>query len=1030
MKKSILLLSALIINQLSAQNPEIKPNDGARTVNFGSIRARAIGPAVMSGRVSDVDGVASKPEIIYVGGANGGVWKSNSAGANFRPVFDDYQQAIGKIRIDQTHPDTVWVGTGEPWVRNSVGVGTGIYVSKNGGSTWEFKGLKNSERIAGIEINPKNSNEIFVGVQGALWSDSPERGVFKSADFGKTWEKILYVDEKTGCADLAMNPQDPSVMFAAMWDHRRRPDFFNSGGAGSALYKTTDGGKNWTKVTGGGFPTSTLGRIAVAIAPSNPKVIYATVECQKKEEKGLYKSTDGGATWKWINADFNVTVRPFYFSRLNVDPNDEKTVIKAGLQAAISNDGGVTFRNIQSGVHSDMHAFWFNPKNSKNIVIGTDGGAYISHDGGYLFKMCNDLPLSQFYHISVDDETPYNIYGGLQDNNSWYGPNESVGGVKNQDWMPTTGGDGFYAFRHPANKNIIFSESQGGDLARYDKSNGLTKDIKPLAKQGEPEYRWNWNAPIALSPTNPNRMYFACQFLFRTDDMGDTWTKISPDLTTNDVKRQDKKTGGFSPDWSGAETNTTIVQIAESPLDGNMIWCGTDDGNLQLTTNGGKTWTNLAKNINAPAGLWVSHIEPSRFDKNTCYVTIDGHRSGDQKPYVFRTTDGGKSFLSLNTEGVESYLHCITEDVVNRELLFLGSEMGLYISIDGGKSFKHFKNNIPKTAVMKMVVHPKELDLVIGTHGRGVFIIDDLNPLRALSREIAEKEFHLFEVKPKIYNFRKPISSGFYGAGNFYGENAESNIQVTFYQKKRHASGDFKVELYDQAGKLMQSVPAPKSLGINIVDLQSAFPPAKLPPTSNYEALFRGILPPRLPEGNYSVKITKGDQIMTAPLVIKFSDDCPFPAADRKVQQDAAMKVYNLSNELGYYFYQNKSLHEQAEKAATGLTDAALAKQLTDFATDLKKYNASITTLDGDFYVASGESLREEMAKNYYAIVGFVGKPSAAHLEKLTYLTGEVAKVKTKFDGFIATMNKLNEGLTKATKQPLKVRTMTEFLEK
>jgi photosystem II stability/assembly factor-like uncharacterized protein len=1028
---AFILSNVLIFNTLEAQNPEIKPQVDARSVSFGGLRARSIGPAVMSGRASDVDGVEKDPAILYVGGANGGVWKSSSGGASFRPVFDEHPQAIGKIRIDQNHPDTVWVGTGEPWVRNSVGVGTGIYVSRNGGSTWEFKGLPNSERIANVLINPTNSNEIFVAVQGALWSDSQERGVYKSSDFGKTWEKIFYIDPQTGCADLAMDPKNPSVMYAAMWEHRRRPDFFNSGGKSSGLFKTTDGGKTWNKIQGGGFPASMLGRIGIGLAPSNSNTLYVSVEAEKKEDKGLYKTTDAGKTWTKTNSDFNMTVRPFYFSRITVDPTNENKLIKAGLQAIISEDGGKTFRSVGSGVHGDMHAFYFSPKNPKMMTVATDGGVYISQDGGYLWRHCQDLPFAQFYHVSIDNDEPYNVYGGLQDNNSWYAPNETSGGTKNQDWMPTSGGDGFYMFRHPTNKNMVFSESQGGDLTRYDKSNGLQKDIKPMAKVGEPEYRWNWNTPIALSQTNPNRMYYACQFLFKSEDMGDNWTKISPDLTTNDPKRQDKKTGGFSSDWSGAETNTTIVQIAESPLDGNIVWCGTDDGNVQVSMDGGKNWANQTKNLGVPAGLWISHIEPSHFDKNVCYVTVDGHRSGNMKPYILKTVDGGKTFTMLNTEGVESYVHCLNEDLVNRELLFLGTEMGLYVSIDAGRSFKLFKNNIPKTAVMKMAIHPKEHDLVIGTHGRGIFILDDITPLRVLTREVAEKDFHLFETKSKVINMRKPISNGFYGAGNFYGENPSSEIQIIYYQKKRHTFGEMTLEVYDPKGKLIKSITAGKSAGINVLDFPTYLSIPKAAPTTNLEAMGRGMFPPSLAEGVYTFKIKKGKEEYPGSFEIKYSDDCPYPAADRKIQQELSMKILGMVEQVGYSFYQLKSMHEQADKTAKLMetTDKKMAKQLTDFARETEKYKATLTALDGDFYIAATENLREDLSRLYAAIVGFPGKPSETSMQRLTYFEGKIKEVQTKFDAYSAQVNKLNEGLVKAQKMPLKIKTLQEFKE-
>ena len=1025
-----LIVAHLLIAHLSiAQNPEIKPENTPRSISFGGLRTRSIGPALMSGRVSDVEGVDKNPAILYIGAANGGVWKSLSGGASFRPIFDDYPQSIGKIRVDQKHPDTVWVGTGESWVRNSTSVGTGIYVTKNGGSTWEFKGLPTSERISNIQIDPNNSNIIYVAVQGALWHDSPDRGVYKSIDFGKTWEKILYIDEKTGAADLAMDPKTPSVLYCAMWEHRRRPDFFSSGGKGSGLFKSTDSGKTWNKILNG-LPAGNYGRIGIGLAPSNPNVLYISLECEKKDDKGIYKSLDGGATWKKTSTDFNTTVRPFYFSRLTVDPTNENKVIKAGLQAIISEDGGNTFRMIYSGVHSDMHAFYINPINPKFITMGTDGGAYISQDGGYLWKHCLDLPLSQFYHVSVDNDEPYNVYGGLQDNGSWFAPNEQGGGVKSHDWNMSSYGDGFYVFRHPTDKDVVFSESQGGDLVRFDKKTGTQKDIKPMPKIGEPEFRWNWNAPISISPNNPNRMYFGAQFLFMSENSGDSWSKISYDLTTNDPKRQDKKTGGLSPDWSGAETNTTIITIAESPKDEKLIWVGTDDGHVQITTDGGKAWANVTANIAVPKGLWISHVEPSHFDKNVCYVTIDGHRSGDKKPYIFKTTDLGKTWLPLNTEGLDAYALCIREDLQNKELLFLGTEFGLFVSIDEGKSWKRFTNGLPKTGIPHMVIHPKEHDLVIATHGRGIHILDDITPLRSLTREIAEKDFYLFETKPKIYKLRRG-SSSYDGAGNFAGENPSSEIQIIYYQKKRHTFGDITMELFDPSGKLIKNVPAGKSAGINVVQIPTILPMPKAAPTTNIEALGRGAFPPSLPEGTYSFKITKGKEIYTGKFDIKYADDCPYPAADRQLQQQLSLKVYGMVEQLGYMFYQLKSMHEQADKIIKEPTmNKTLIKQVGDFARDAEKYKASLTSLDGDFYIASSENLREELSRLYASIVGFPSKPSDTTIDRLKYFEGRLEEVQTKFDGYKTQMDKINESLKKANvPSTLKIKTITEFKE-
>ena len=518
-----------------------------------------------------------------------------------------------------------------------------------------------------------------------MWSANDERGVFRSTDFGNSWEKILYVDENTGCADLAIHPNDDNTLIAAMWDHRRSPDFFRSGGPGSGLYKSEDGGNHWKKIQNG-LPDGELGRIAIAYAPSSTNIVYATVEA--KEKGGLYRSEDGGSTWNFVNDEFNIIVRPFYFSRLIVDPNDPEKLYKCGLNLTVSEDGGQSFRTIGSGVHSDIHDVWIPNTNSNLVYIGTDGGGYRSIDGGVFFEQFMNLPLSQFYHISVDDADPYFIYGGLQDNGSWYGPSTSPGGIRNEDWQISNWGDGFYSYRHPTDPNIVYSESQEGYLVRYNKKTGQSKDIQPLPRVGQEDYRFNWNSPIALSTHQSDRIYFASQYLFKSEDQGNSWEQISPDLTTNDPNRQrQKESGGISIDASGAENNTTIVAISESPMNEQIIWAGTDDGQLQVTSDGGKTWTNVVSQIDGlPEGLWCSSVEAGIHNVNDVFVTFDGHRQGDMNAYVYFSSDLGQTWTALMTNSVKGYAHHVIEDHVNPNVLYLGTEFGLFISL--GSWFK------------------------------------------------------------------------------------------------------------------------------------------------------------------------------------------------------------------------------------------------------------------------------------------------------------------------------------------------------
>ena len=1001
---------------------------------LGGLRAREIGPASMSGRIADLDVVNKKPQIIYVGTAGGGVWKSISAGATFRPVFDDHTQSIGKVTIDQNNPDTVWVGTGEPWVRNSVGVGTGVYKTVNGGTTWELVGLKDSERISDIVIHPTDGNTVYVGAQGHLWGPNQERGVFKTADGGKTWTKILYVDENTGCAELEMDPKNPNVLYAAMWSHRRYPDFFDSGFTGtSALYKSTDAGKTWNKIHNG-LPAKTFGRIGITAAPSNSNVLYASIEAEGNtsktgnENKGLYKSVDAGASWKKINSDFNNTVRPFYFTRIVVDPTTDSVLVKCAFVPIISTDGGIKFRQIGSGVHADIHAAWIDPNNPKHILLGTDGGVYESFDQAYTFKMWMNLPVGQFYHVAVDNELPFNVYGGLQDNGSWSGPSQKAGGITNSDWKATLGGDGFWSHPHPNDHNTVYAEYQGGHMFRYNKKAGVAKDIRPYPEKEGPKLRFNWNTPIVQSPNKPDRIYSGAQFLFMSDDRGDSWKRISPDLTSNDPKRQRQTaTGGISIDNSSAENNTTIYTIAESAKDEKLVWAGTDDGYLQVTENQGASWTNVAKNITAlPAGNWCSHIEPGHFDRSTAYVSFDNHRNGDMKPYIFKTNDLGKTWTSIVTPEIEGHVFVIREDLKNPNLLFAGTEFGLYVTLDGGKKWTRFENNLPKVAVPDMVIHPRDNSLVIATHGRSLYIIDDLSPLRQLTTEVLAKQIHFFEVNPTI--LRDPGAGGewFGGAGNYVGENPSTNATIVYFMNKRHTFGKMSVEVYDQDGKLLQELPAGKSAGINVVEMPSNMMRPKVAPSDTRESIGGSIMGPNLAAGTYKVKVVKGKEEFWTNFTLKYPEDSPYSTADRKLQRETTMRLYNLTEQLAYVYHAQFSLIQQAKAALE--KNPKLSKTITPYIKEIEAQNAKLVFKGGDFYIATEERLTEEIAELYGIVNSYPGKPGKTQIERTEGLEAEMQKVQQKFGEFKgAKLEKLNAALTNAKIEPLKVVSEEEF---
>ena len=992
---------------------------------FGDLRARHLGPATMSGRVTSIAAVPGRSEVIYIGTAGGGVWKTITGGTSLRPVFEDHTQSIGKVVVDPSDPETIWVGTGEPWVRNSVSVGTGLYRSANGGTNWEAMGLAGSERIADIIVHPGNSDIIYVAAQGHLWDAHEERGVFKSTDGGKTWEKVLYIDEHTGCTDLDIDPDDPEVLYAAMWNHRRRPWDFDSGLNGkSGLYRSTNGGADW-ELMQNGLPEGKLGRMGIAVAPSNGKRIYLSVESEK--DKGLYRSDDRGANWQQVSTDFNTYVRPFYFSNVVVDPKNDSIVAKCGLNAIISEDAGQRFRTMGQAVHSDIHDIWIDPANSKHILLATDGGVYESLDRGQTFKMWMNLPVSQFYHVSVDMEEPYNVYGGLQDNGSWYAPSRKAGGVGNSDWKSSFGGDGFYSFRHPTRKDIIFSEYQGGNLARYNTTTGQAKEIKPFPAEEEEDYRFNWNAPVHLSPNNKDRMYFGAQYLFVSEDLGESWRRISPDLTTDDPDKQKQhQSGGLSIDNSTAENHCTIYAIAESPRDERTIWAGTDDGQLQLTTDGGANWTNLTARIpDLPANTWVTYIEPSPHDARTAFVTFDGHRTGDQKTYVYQTTDLGQSWQSIGENGTEGYALSIRQDLVRPDLLFLGTEFGLFISLDAGKQWTRFENNVPKVGVRDMVLHPREPALILATHGRGIIILDDLSPLRQLNDEILAKRLHFFEVEPTL--LRDPGAGGnwFGGSGNFVAANPTTQAQIVYFMNRRHTFGKMYIEVWKD-GELLRTLPAGKSAGINFVQMPTAIDKPKAAPSKNRTALIGSLFGPNLEAGTYDVKLIKGKNTYETSFELKYDPASPYTLADRKLQYENTMKLYDMTESLAYYYH----VLEQLEQQAGEVKDLKKkdTERLETFTRALRSARSRIASQEGDYYVNESEQLHEKISDLYRQVSSYPGKPSASQVKQVELLDAKLKELQAEIDALLnEELAGINKRLLKAGQPALSYGTFEEF---
>ena len=752
------------------------------------MKARNIGPGGMSGRVTAIDVQLENPSVIYVGTASGGLWKSENGGTNFSSIFDKESVAsIGALTIDPSNPDVIWAGTGEGNPRNSLNGGYGIYKSLDGGRSWNLMGLEETRHIHRIIVHPTNPEVVYVGAIGSPWGPHPQRGVYKSTDGGKSWSQILYSNDLTGVADMVMDPNNPDKLFVAMWEHRRWPWFFKSGGDGSGLHVTVDGGDNWKQLSSeDGLPEGELGRVGLAISQGNNKYVYAIVESKKN---ALYRSTDGGYTWE-KRGEENIGDRPFYYADIYVDPTNENRVYSLYSQVNVSEDGGKSFSTlIGNNIHLDHHAWWIHPEDPTFMIDGNDGGLAITHDQGKNWRHISNLPVSQFYHIGVDMELPYNVYGGMQDNGSWKGPGYlwSGGGIINTYWEFLMGGDGFEVLPARGDPTTCYAMSQQGNIRRLNLETGGSVDIKPT-KADDVELRFHWNSAIAQDPFDANTIYFGSQFVHKSTDRGDSWSFISPDLTTNDsTKQKFNESGGLTYDVTGAENHTCILAITPSSVEQGVIWVGTDDGNIQVTTDGGASWTNCSPQIKElPEGAWVPQIVASATNAGEAYVVVNNYRLNDYDPYLFHTLDYGKKWSrEVESSDVPGYVLSFARDPEESRLQFLGTEYGLFVTIDGGEKWTKWTNGYPTVPTMDMVIHPREHDLVIGTFGRSAYVIDDIRPLRALAREYETiKESKVFVVEPPAaYLADSKNAPGYYFTGDAYyeGENRSMGARLSYF---------------------------------------------------------------------------------------------------------------------------------------------------------------------------------------------------------------------------------------------------------
>jgi photosystem II stability/assembly factor-like uncharacterized protein len=811
---------------------------------------RTIGPANMVGRITDIEAVDDKPSIVYVATASGGIFKSVNGGATWDRIFDRYGTSnMGDIDVAPSNPDIVWVGTGESCTRNSIGWGDGVYKSTDGGRTFTNMGLADTHHISEVIIHPTDPDIVYVAAQGHLWGHTGERGIYRTTDGGRTWTRLaggLPADGRTGASDLAVDPSNPDVLYAGFWERLRMPHRFLSGGPNGGLFRSTDGGRTWSKLTNG-LPSGETGKIEVAVYRRDPRILVANIEHgfqpsqnsadyadMTKLGTGIYRSEDGGASWTYVNRS---NPRPFYYSHVWIDPNDPDRIFQLAENARVSEDGGRSFERQFPGIEGDFHALWIDPNDSDHLYVGNDKGASVSFDGGRTFFLFDNIDAAQFYAISVDMRDPYWVYGGLQDNGSWGGPSNSrdVNGVLNDHWFKMHSGDGMHTANDPLDWRTVYSSTNGGSVRRVDALfRQASTNVRPTPRNvlnlsdvvpgaaptgnslpGE-TFRFNWKSPFILSPHDPRTIWLGGNYLFRSTDRGDTWRIVSPDLSTGDTAFANPWTGGMTRDVTGAETHATAITISESPLVPGVIWVGTDDGNIQLTRDGGRTWTNVRSTVpGVPRHRWVSRIEASRFDAGTAYVSIDGHRSDDFRPYVFRTTDWGRTWTSLSaTMPQDEPVYVIKEDLKNPDLLFAGTEFSLLASLDRGRTWHRLMNGFPTVPVHDLVIHPRDNDLVAGTHGRGIWILDDIGPLQQLTPAVLAADAHLFDnrVATKWHGISRGATRGHF---LFMGRNPLAIAQRNPSNNPPDLAPTATIDFY-----LKDAPPAPVSLEIVSLDGQ------------------------------------------------------------------------------------------------------------------------------------------------------------------------------------------------------------------
>jgi len=992
---------------------------------LNKLQWRNIGPAIMGGRIDDFAVVESDPRIIYAAAASGGLFRTTNNGVTWEPLFDQQPvSTIGDVAVAPSDPSIVFVGTGEPNNRQSSSWGNGVYKSTDGGKTWTHLGLRDTHHIGRVLIHPRNPDVVYVAAVGHLWGPNKERGLYKTTDGGKTWTNTKFINEDTGFIDAAMDPESPDTLFAAAYQRRRAAFGFNGGGPGSGLYKTTDAGASWTRLTQG-LPEGDTGRIGIDIYRKNPRILYVVIE---NAGGGVFRSEDKGASWTRMS---ETNPRPMYYSQIRIDPQNDQRIWVLGAPMYHSEEGGRNFRtDVVSQIHGDHHALWINPASSDHLVLGSDGGIHFSYDRGRTWDYVNTLALGQFYEIGFDMDKPYRIYGGLQDNGSWGGPVRTPyrQGITNEDWMRVGGGDGFYAQVDWSDPTTVYTESQDGNLGRLNLKTLERKNIKPEPKEGERPYRFDWNSPILVSSHNPQTIYFGGNRLFKSTNRGDSWT-ASPDLTKN-LDRDEMPIMGVVPNektlsrHDGISTYGQIVTLSESPLKEGLLYVGTDDGNLQVSRDGGENWKNVAeKTTFVPKGTYVSRVVASRHAEGRVYATFDGHRNDDYGVHAAVSEDYGESWKSIAANLPAGHTLSVIREHPRREsLLFAGGEFGAFVSLDRGKEWHRLGGKLPTVPVDDIAIHPRENDLILGTHGRSIYVLDDLTPLETLSDAVLDAELHLFDVRPatsyRIYNHK-----GNTGHKMFIAPNPPEGALI-HYTLKSAAKEDVKITVLDREGRTIREWIGPREAGLNRTNWDLRYPPP-VPQVGGGGGFFGPPPGPRVLPGEYRVKIAAGGREATTAVKVEDDPRIQISEADRRAQLDALLLLGRLltavdNGQKTAYVLKNQlsSLQDSLKKvpsvpeAVTAATKS-LTEKVDQLEGKLSRTGGRQTPLGAAGPPPRGTPtpLYVRLNRLYGGLESYSEAPSQEQLERIEGLSREarglVAQLNTVIDEEVPSLNRL-----------------------